>query len=229
MIIFLKSRPQSTLKVRRALAFVCPCVGSPPDDYEPRTSFASGLRSRLSRSNISGQFTSSCRLTEETNNNDGAGQEGVKKTHRNTASTEVFEDVKSPDHSIHRLVCDSSDESIDNGDSNKPDESSPPQKVAPQSQPNMEGEEARGSEEGVCAVRKPGHVTFLDTTIEFPPMEGVVNELTSQAEEIDESSRSISACAPLIFVHETDPGSFDGGQKNTDENARESDSRIFSV
>lgn len=94
LMIFLKNRPNTLLKVRRVLSSILPCVFSPPDDFDMGVSFGTGLR--INRPSASNRFSSSLHM-------EGGTEVSKKQAHRNTLSTEAIEDIKSAADSIQKL------------------------------------------------------------------------------------------------------------------------------
>jgi hypothetical protein len=84
-LIYLKSKPKSVMKIRRALHRTLPCIFSRPNDFDPGVSFATGLRqNRFSNSNMSAGFSSG-HIVEPF---------AQKQDHRDTASTAALDELK---------------------------------------------------------------------------------------------------------------------------------------
>jgi hypothetical protein len=95
LLVFLMSRPNTVLKIRKVLAKALPCIFSPPLD-EMRGSFATGLGSKnRSASNFSGALSTTAFADSER-------QDPNKPIPRHTATTEALDDTKTLNDSIHR-------------------------------------------------------------------------------------------------------------------------------
>lgn len=92
LLIYLKSKPKTVLKIRVSLARVLPCFFSRPNQFDLQMSFATSLK-QGNRMSMSGNC-SSIQLLDESNS---------KSPHRNTGSTEALDELKCFDHSLEEV------------------------------------------------------------------------------------------------------------------------------